>query len=220
MIVFDPADHDADRSQSLLSALVAPRPIAMISTADADGVTNVAPFSYYMPVTGKPMLLAVTMGAFRESDGTPKDTYTNATRTGDFVVNVTTDALREHIETAAIEFPRGFSELEVVPWTAVASVKVSSPSIAESPAHLECRIRKVVDLGDAGANRPAVHLVVAQVVCVVLDERFATPEYRVDQASMRFIGRMGFPWFTEANATSMFALPRVSYAEYVSGRVD
>jgi flavin reductase (DIM6/NTAB) family NADH-FMN oxidoreductase RutF len=216
VIVFEPAEHDADASQSLLSALVAPRPIAMISTVDADGVTNVAPFSYYMPVTGKPMLLAVTMGAFRESDGTPKDTYANATRTGDFVVNVTTETFREHIETAAMEFPSGISELQAVPWTAVPSLRVSSPSIAESPAHLECEIREIVDLGDAGERRPAVHLVVAEVVCVVLDERFATPQYRVDQAQMRFIGRMGSPWFTEATAASMFALPRMSYDEYVT----
>lgn len=62
MIVFDPAEHSPGKSPGMLSSLIVPPPIAMISTADADGLVNVAPFSYYMPVTGSPPLLAVTIG--------------------------------------------------------------------------------------------------------------------------------------------------------------
>src|SRR3954454_15500437 len=131
MIVFDPAQHAPARSQGVLSQLVAPRPIAMISTASAEGVPNVAPFSYYMPITGNPMLVAVSMG-LRESDGKPKHTFENAMRAGDFVINITTESMRDHIETAAIEFPRDVSELDAVGWTVTPSVKVSSPSVRES----------------------------------------------------------------------------------------
>lgn len=216
MIVFDPTEHSPAKCQGMLSQVIAPRPIAMISTANADGVTNVAPYSYFMAVTGEPLLLAVTMGALRAADGLPKHTFENARRTGDFVVNVTTDSMRDHIETAAMEFPGDVSEAEHIGWTAVPSQKVSAPSIAESPVHIECRIHQVVDLGDLEVLHSGVHLVVAEVVCIVLDESVATPEYRVDQAALQPVGRMGFPWFNRATPDSMFELPRISYEDFVT----
>jgi flavin reductase (DIM6/NTAB) family NADH-FMN oxidoreductase RutF len=215
MIIFDPSEHTAERCQGVLSQLVTPRPIATISTVDADGVVNVAPFSYYMPVTGAPMLLAVTMG-LRQSDGGLKHTYENAHRTGDFVVNVTTARLRDHLETAAIEFPRGVSELDNVPWTAVASQRVRSPSIAESPAHLECRIHRELALGEPGVPASEVHIVVAEVVCVTLDESICSPEFQVDQTALATVGRMGFPWFTTVTPESMVVIPRYSYEEFLA----
>jgi flavin reductase (DIM6/NTAB) family NADH-FMN oxidoreductase RutF len=213
-LVFDPAEHPAGRCQGLLSQLVTPRPIAMISSVGADGVVNVAPFSYYMPVTGRPMLVAVTMG-LRESDSGLKHTYENARRTGDFVVNVTTERLREHIETAAIEFPRGVSELDCVPWTTVPSQRVTSPSIAESPAHLECRIHRELPLGEPGVPASEVHIVVGEVVCVTLDESICTPDFRVDQRAVATVGRMGFPWFTTVTPESMMVIPRYTHAEFL-----
>jgi flavin reductase (DIM6/NTAB) family NADH-FMN oxidoreductase RutF len=213
MILFDPADHDPGKCQAVLSQVVVPRPIAMISTADDEGVVNVAPFSYYMPITGKPMHIGVTMGALRECDGQPKHTYTNAMRSGDFVVNVTSGRFAADIETAAMEFPDGESELAALGWTAVPSVRVSSPSVAESPAHLECLVRRVIDLGDLEVQCSGVHIVLAEVVCITLDEAVSTPDYRVDQGALAPIGRMGFPYFTRVDGSSLYELERVSYAE-------
>lgn len=220
MIVFDPTEHPPAKAQGMLSQVVAPRPIAMISTASEDGTVNVAPFSYYMPVTGRPLLLAVTMGARRESDGRPKHTWVNTRRTGEFVVNVTTDALREQIELAAMEFPDGVSELDYLGWTAIASQRVAAPSIAESPVHLRCRVHRVVDLGDPEVAGSGVHLVVAEVVCIVLDESVCTPDLRVDQAKLAPVGRLGFPWFSRVGPDSMFALERIPYGEFArTGRL-
>jgi len=213
VIVFDPSEHPADKCQGMLSQLVGPRPIAMVSTVDEDGVVNVAPFSYYMPVTGQPMLLAITMG-LRESDGGLKHSYENARRTGDLVVNVTTTRFREHIETAAMEFPQGVSELDVVPWTTVPSQKVTSPSLAEAPASMECVVHRVVDLGELGVGCSEVHVVFAEVVCVTLDESICTPDFRVDVAGLAQVGRLGFPWFTQVSRDSMFELARVPYADF------
>jgi flavin reductase (DIM6/NTAB) family NADH-FMN oxidoreductase RutF len=214
VIIFDPAQHSPERCQGMLSQLVTPRPIAMISTVDDDGIVNVAPFSYYMPVTGNPMLVAVTMG-LRSSDGGLKHSYENAQRRGDFVVNVTTVALREHIETAAIEFPRGVSELDSVPWTPVPSQRVTSPSLAESPAHLECHLHTELNLGARGTFGE-VRLVVGEVVCVTLDDSICGPDFHVDQTSLLPIGRMGFPWFTTVTPESMHQLRRETYEEFLA----
>ena len=78
-IDFDPSDKTPADRQFLLSQLVVPRPIAMISTIGEDGVLNIAPMSYFLPITGSPMLVGVTMG-LRE-DGEPKHTFLNASHT-------------------------------------------------------------------------------------------------------------------------------------------
>jgi len=200
----------------MLSSLIVPRPIAMITTQDEDGTVNVAPYSYYMPVTGEPPLLAITMGGRREADPGPKDTWRNASRTGELVVNVTTDAMREKIELAAMEFPAGVSELDALGWHAIPSVEVGHPSLAESPAHLECRVRQVVDLGDEGIAFSTVHLVIAEVVCITIDESVCTPEFRIDPEALAAVGRMTFPWFVRAKGEALFPLERTPYTEYAA----
>lgn len=214
MLVFDPDGQPPAKCQGMLSSLIVPRPIAMITTAGEDGTINVAPYSYFMPVTGSPPLLAVTMGGRRESAPSPKDTWRNASRTGELVVNITTDAMRSKIEMAAMEFPAGVSELEAVGWHTVPSVKVSHPSLAESPAHLECRIHRVVDLGEDGVAFSTVHLVVCEVVCITLDESICTPDMRVDPQALAPVGRMTFPWFVRAKGDALFPLERIPFADY------
>jgi flavin reductase (DIM6/NTAB) family NADH-FMN oxidoreductase RutF len=96
------------------------------------------------------------------------------------------------------------------------SQRVYSLSIAESPAHLECRIHRIVDLGEQNIHFSKMHLVIAEMVCIVLDNSVCTPDLRVDQQRLAPVGRMGFPWFTRSTPESMFQLSRVPYAEYVA----
>lgn len=218
MIVFDPAYHEPVKCQGVLSQVVVPRPIAMISTADADGNVNVAPYSYYMAITGKPMYVAVTMGALRVSDGAPKHTYENTMRAGEFVINVTTARVDQQIETAGMEFPKEISELSELGWTTIPSQMVTPPSIAESPAHLECRVHRVVDLGDPAVQGSGVHLVIAEVVCITLDESVATADYRVDQLALAAVARIGFPYYTRVTESSVYELERIPYDQWVATR--
>ena len=220
MIVFDPAGHEPGRAQALLSSVIVPRPIAMITTSNEDGSVNVAPFSYFMPVTGQPPLLAVTMGGRHERADQPKDTWRNASRTGEFVVNITVEAMADKIEAAAMEFPYGVSELDALGWHVIDSVKVAHPSLAESPVHLECRVHDVLDLGASGVAFSTVHLVVAEVVCITLDESVCSPDLHVDPQQLQAIGRMTFPRFVRAYGDPLFALERIPWDQYdATGRL-
>lgn len=213
MIVIDLAGRTPAQKQGLLSQLVVPRPIAMITTVDPAGRLNVAPFSYYMPVSGEPPLVAVTVGAVREATGEPKDTWVNLRASGEFVINVTTTALADHIEVVAREYPPGVDEAEVVGWRTVPSQVVGPPSLADSPAHLECRVREVIDRGDPASCFSGVHIVLAEVVCITADESILESPTRVDPSKVRAVGRMGLPWFVAASAESIFSQERVAYAD-------
>jgi flavin reductase (DIM6/NTAB) family NADH-FMN oxidoreductase RutF len=211
--VIDMSGLPPAKKQGLLSQLVVPRPIAMITTLDADGGVNVAPYSYYMPVSGEPPLIAVTVGAQRQETPQPKDTWLNIERTGEFVVNVTTVEIAEHIEAVAREYPRGVSEVDVAGWRPMPSHVVDTPSLADSPAHLECRVREVIDRGDHTTCFSGVHIVLAEVVCITAADSVMSAPGRIDPTRVKAVGRMGFPWFVAAGQESLFHQDRVSYAE-------
>ena len=215
-VTFDPAVHSAMDRQFMLSQLVVPRPIAMVSTASPDGIGNIAPMSYYLPITGDPMLVGVTMG-LRE-DGALKHTYENAMACGNFVINVTTEAFAEQIEIVAIEGPADSNEFELAGWTPVPATKVSSPAIGEALARLECEVRRVIDLGTAGVPFGEVHLVVAEVVWVAYDEAVCNERGRIDPLRLGAIGRLGLRSFLRTTEEGTYFLPRIPWDEFVASR--
>ena len=211
-VTFDPAEHPPMERQYMLSQLVVPRPIAMVSTRSPAGVANIAPMSYYLPITGDPMLLGITMG-LREG-GQLKDTYTNAMASGDFVVNVTTEVFRDQIETVAMEAPSEVDEYELAGWTAVPATRVTSPAIGEALARLECEVRRVVDLGTPGLPFGEVHLVIAEVVWVAYDAAICDERGRIDPLRLGPIGRLGLRTFLRTVDDGAYFLPRIPWSQF------
>lgn len=211
--VFVPAEHAARARNKMLSSVVVPRPIAMVTTVSADGVANIAPYSYYQPVTWSPMLVSIAVGrrgADRRSD-TPltgfKDTYVNATATGEFVINVTTERFHGHIELAATEYPPEVDEFDVVPWTPTRSQRVAPPSITEAPVRVECRLHDVYDLGTGDG---AVKLLIGEVVCIVAAPEVVRDGMWIDAHALAPIGRLGGRDYVVTTAENTYAEPRVA----------
>ena len=213
-VTFDPSGRPPMERQYMLSQLVVPRPIAMVSTRSPDGIANIAPMSYYLPITGDPMLLGITMG-LRE-DGQLKHTYQNAMASGDFVVNVTTEAFRDDIETVAMESPSEVDEFELAGLTPVPATKVSSPAISEALARLECQVRQVVDLGTPGLPFGEVHLVIAEVVWVAYDSAICDEKGRIDPVRLGAIGRLGLRTFLRTMDEGAYFLPRTPWAVFAA----
>lgn len=209
--VYDFSEHAAGTNQGLLSQLVVPRPIAMVSTRSPAGRGNLSPFSYYLPITGEPPLIGITFGR-REIDGAMKDSYENLMAAGNFVVNVCSTVFEEVIESIAKEYPADHDEAEMHGFTLVDSVMVSSPSVAEAPAHLECVVHQTVPLG---SDRAHVELVIAEVMCAVLDESILeSPDLdhpRVDLLALGPIGRSGARTFLKTSAATVYHQARVPY---------
>ena len=213
-ITFDPAENPPMDCQFMLSQLVVPRPIAMVTTRSPDGIANIAPMSYYLPITGDPMLLGITMG-LRE-DGQLKHTYLNALASGDFVVNVTTEVFRDDIETVAMESPGEIDEFDLAGWTPVPATRVTSPAIAEALARFECRIHKVVDLGTPDTVFGEVHLVVGEVVWAAYDSAICNERGRIDPVRLGAIARLGLRSFLRTTDEGAYFLPRIPWAQYAS----
>lgn len=179
---------DTAAAYRLIVGSVVPRPVAWITTMDAEGRVNAAPFSSYNYVATSPPMLAVNIAA-RAGDGAMKDTARNIRQSGQFVVNVATEATMDAMHNSAQEFPPHISETEALGIGLLPSRRVRPPRIAVSPVQMECRLDQAITLG-RGVNTLYIGEVVAfHFAAAVFDGN------RVDSVAMRPIARLGGPFY-------------------------
>ncbi len=201
-MLFDLTTLKDENAYKLLVSTVVPRPIAWVTTQDIDGTVNAAPFSFFNAVSGKPPVVAIGIGG--RAPGDLKDTGGNIRRTGQFVVNLVSNALAEKMNITAIEFGKEVHELEQAGLTTAPSTHVKPPRIAESPVSFECERLVIVEVGvDRG-------VVLGSVLAIHIRDEFVLDPVRcyVDTPKLDLIGRMhGGGWY--ARTTDRFELPRI-----------
>lgn len=181
-------------------ALVAPRPIGWISSADSSGGANLAPYSFFNAVSEKPpMVMYCTMG-LKLGGEERKDTLANIRATGEFVANIVPLALRDAMNLTSGPYPAGEDEFEIAGLTKAASRLVAPPRVAEAPAALECRVWKIVDLPG-----PSSAMVIGEVVGVFVDENVLR-DGLVDVTLYQPLSRLGYKHY--AAVREVFSLSR------------
>ena len=183
----------------LLSGLVVPRPIGWIGTRSADGVDNLAPYSFFNAVAATPptVLFAPT-----GQPGARKDTLANVRETGAFTVNIVSFDLAEAMNATSATHPAEVDEFEAVGLAKREAEAVDAPAVADAPAVFECRLDRVIEVGRAPMGS---HVVLGEVVAFVVDERLLDGT-RVDQVELDPIGRHAGNAYSRANV--LFELVR------------
>jgi flavin reductase (DIM6/NTAB) family NADH-FMN oxidoreductase RutF len=176
-------------------ALIAPRPIGWISSLDADGRVNLAPYSFFNAVAEAPPMLAYANNGVKLGLGEGKDSLGNIRATGEFVANVVSFALRDAMNATSGPYPHGEDEFATAGLTPAASRLVAPPRVAEAPAALECRLWRIIDL--PGENN---HLVIGEVVGIHIDEA-AVVDGKVDITLYRPVARLGYRDYAAVNET-------------------
>ena len=125
----------------LLGTVIAPRPVALISTVGEDGIHNTAPYSAVTPVSFKPPVMCVASGMKGEQE---RDTARNIKFSKDFVINIMDDTFIEPAVKGAGNYPSNVDEIKEVGLTALSADKVASPRIAEAQVSLECRLMQKI----------------------------------------------------------------------------
>lgn len=200
---YDPAALAATDIYKLLVGAIAPRPIAFVSTISADGVPNLAPFSYFMIGGVNPPSVAISPTAKRS--GEHKHTLQNIAATGEYVINVVTYAMREKMNVTSIEFPDGVSEWDEAGFTPAPSLKVRPARVLASPIALECRLHQIVTHGEGplSANYVIGEVVAFRIAAEIFDENGVIDPRKVDAVS-----RLGGDWYARADETALFELKR------------
>src|SRR5437588_2433463 len=129
-----------------LVGIVTPRPIAWVTSVDAEGRVNLAPFSFFNAFGANPPVVVFSPTLRR--DGSRKDTLRNVEATGEFVLNAAVEALAEQVNLSSKELPYGQSEVDLARLTLRPSLKVKPPRLAETPVHLECKVLQIVPVGN------------------------------------------------------------------------
>lgn len=190
---------------TLLNAIVAPRPIAWVSSIDAGGRTNLAPFSYFNLLSNSPPTLIFS--CVTPADRSDRDTLSNVRDTGEFVVNLVSRDLLEAMHATSAPLPRGVSEFAAVGVASAASVHVRPPRVEAAPASLECRVLQYVPISPERPGEAGCTAVVGRVVGVHVAPECMDANGRFDTARAGLMARLGGPQYSRLG--EILALPAV-----------
>jgi len=187
----DPAEAAPAEVYKLMIGAIVPRPIAFVSTVDAAGHRNLAPFSYFTGCSTNPPVVCFC-AAVREGPRPEKDTLENILATGEFVVNAVSEEIAERMNACSAEVAPEVDEFALSGLTPIESELVKPPRVAESKIQMECRLRQVVRVSDkpGGGN-----LVLGDVLRFHVQESVLLGDYKIDPDALRAIGRMGGPTY-------------------------
>lgn len=198
----------------LMTDIVAPRPIAWISTVDEAGGTNLAPFSYFQAVCSAPATVVVAIAS--RPDGRPKDTLANVLASREFTVNHVTEAQAEAMNATAGAYEPGVSEWEHAEVSGsvlgrLPSAVVAAPRVAGALAAMECRMTHAIPLGVGRRGTPSTTLVIARVLRFWVASGLLNRDARgrlqpMDPSALAAVGRLG--GISYARTRDAFVLPR------------
>jgi flavin reductase (DIM6/NTAB) family NADH-FMN oxidoreductase RutF len=199
-VKIDPASLGRKEAHDLMVGAALPRPIAFVSTVGAGGICNLAPFSFFIPMSVNPSIVGLGIG--RKRDGSKKDTLVNIELTKDFVINLVTEGLAEAMNQTAGEYPIEVDEFKVAGLTPIRGDFVKSPMVGESPINMECRLLQILEYGEF----PRINnFVIGEVIQVqVKDEFWADGE--IQSSRLKAIGRMGGDLY--CRTTDLFEMKR------------
>ncbi|HEY4068831.1 MAG TPA: flavin reductase family protein [Burkholderiaceae bacterium] len=127
----------------LMASLIVPRPIALVTTLNENGVVNAAPFSMFNMLGEEPPIVMISVN--RLQDGALKDTAANIVRTKEFVVHISDEAMAVQMHRCGERLPPTASELEAVGLTTLPSNAVAPPRIAQAPVAFECTLWETLE---------------------------------------------------------------------------
>ena len=186
---YDPDVIERTAVYRLLTGAVVPRPIGWASTVSIDGISNLAPFSFFTVVCVIPPMVSLTIA--RNPDGSEKHTLKNIRETREFCVNVVTAPVWKEMVDSANGFPEDDSEFAETGLTPIPGVRVKAPRVQEAPIHFECKLERVLELGP---KRQA--LMIGEVVHIDVDPAVMTDGY-IDMRKLDPVGRLnGFFYAT------------------------
>lgn len=194
----DPATLSPPDAYRLLISCVVPRPIAWVSTVDAEGRANLAPFSFFAGVTSAPPIVMIGVGRSR---GARKDTAANLLATREAVVHVPPRRLAAAMVATSAAVPHGVDEFDLAHLAKAPSSVVRPPRIADAPLAMECVLEKHLEMGDGPSDVFFLRIVRFHVADDVLGA-----DGRPDPVKLDATGRLGGERYCASNA--VFEIPR------------
>ncbi|HLH87961.1 MAG TPA: flavin reductase family protein [Xanthobacteraceae bacterium] len=200
---YDPRTEPHKLAHDPVTSLVVPRPIGWISTIGRSGVVNLAPYSFFNLIAGKPPFVMFASNPRKHSQQ-------NAETTGEFVANIATWELREEMNRSAADYADDKSEPEIVGLEMVPSRVVKPPRVARSPISLECQYQQTIALARSNGQATTSSVVIGEVVNVHIDDGVIR-DGLIDLSRIRPLARLGYMDYTVVD--NIFTMVRVDTAD-------
>jgi flavin reductase (DIM6/NTAB) family NADH-FMN oxidoreductase RutF len=179
----------------LMIGSIVPRPIAWVSTINAQGKPNLAPFSFFSGVCSAPPTVIFCPGV-RDTDGAQKDTLNNIRLTGEYIINFVSEPLAEQMNITATELPPEVNEFERAGLTTEPGKTVHVPRVHESLIHFECRLNQIVTISDQPGGG---HIVIGTVLHMHFDDSIYRQGNYIDHHVLQPVGRLAGPTYCRVN---------------------
>ncbi len=201
---FRTADLSIPQLQSYLNYVIAPRPIALVSTIDKEGNVNLSPFSFFNLFSVNPPV-CVFSPSRRVKDNTTKHTLQNLLEVPECVIHMVNYDMVQQTSLASTEYAKGVNEFTKAGFTQLRSTYVAPPRVAEAPVQLECIIKDIISLGDGPG---AGNLVLAEIICLHIDEAIFDDHGKIMQEKLDLVARMGGDLYTHTGMENIFTVPK------------
>ncbi|MBD1364152.1 flavin reductase family protein [Mucilaginibacter sp. ZT4R22] len=204
MLTLKTSDLSPLELQNYLHYAIAPRPICLASTVDAEGNVNLSPFSFFNLFSTNPPICAFSP-ARRVRDNTTKHTLENIHAVPECVINIVNYDIVQQVSLSSVEYPAGVDEFIKSGLTPLASELVKPPRVAESPVQFECVVREVISLGDGPG---AGNLVLAEIKLIHINEDVLDDTGKIDQEKIDLVARLGGDWYCRVTADNLFKVAK------------
>ncbi len=199
-----PSEITSVQLQTIMQTAVSPRPIALASTVDKDGNSNLSPFSFFNMFSTVPPILIFSPSR-RVRDNTTKHTLENVLEVPEVVIGTVNYPIVQQISLASTEYELGVNEFVKSGLTMKDADLVQSKLIEECPVNFECKVLEVKSLGTEGG---AGNLVICEVQKIHIREEYLDENGNLNQQKLDMVARLGSNWYSRSNENSLFEVPK------------
>ncbi len=203
-MIINPKEIPTGKLFSYLTSSVTPRPIALVSSVDEFGNSNLSPFSFFNVFSANPPILIFSPSR-RVRDNTTKDTLENVKIVPEVVISLVDNHIVQQMSLSSTEFDKGINEFTKSGLTPEPSSLVKPPMIKESPINFECKVNEVKALGTEGG---AGNLVICEILKIHIDDQILDKNGQIDPRRWTAVSRLGGNWYGEVNSNSIFEVQK------------
>ena len=204
MLQINPKDISIGELHQYLLGAVGPRPIALASTIDKDGNSNLSPFSFFNVFSANPPI-AIFSPARRVRNNTTKHTLENILENNEVVINVVSYDIVQQTSLSSTEYDCGVDEFIKSGLTPIKSNLIKPFRVKESPVQMECTVNDVISLGKQGG---AGNLVICEIKMLHINKNILNDAGAIDPNKIDLVGRMGGNWYCRSSKGALFEVEK------------
>lgn len=137
------------------------------------GKPNIITVAWAGTVCTNPPMVSISVRPERYS-------YHLIEESGEFVINLTTEALVKATDFCGVRSGRDIDKFKEMKLTPQPSQHINAPGIAESPVNIECKVHEIKPLGSHS-------MIIADVVGVTIDDTYMTPNGKFELNSANLV---------------------------------